>query len=192
MPRPLPHFTPLSRKNRDLHRPPPRRRPPWPTTRALHESPRTPPRGTSASTCPGRAPGPGSRGRGCRGKARDRRIDNYTTVIAPIVGTTLDDVGLRAVRVLAARRAAARRVHCTLPCGCTSPISAHNQEPHRCRPLLPRIHTAGKPPITAPSRRAPLSALSKSYPASARSQVGTIVCLPKTLRHVRVSHRVRW
>ena len=96
---------------------------------------------------------------------RDRRRYNYRRSIAPIVGTiyaiyyTLDDVGLRAVRVLAARRPAGSRVHCTLPCG-TSPISAHNHTDAArcCRASTPPVN-----PLLPPLLGAPLSQPSPNH-----------------------------
>jgi len=136
--------------------PPARRRPPWPTraarvtTDALHEArvPRPVPDGHPAGS-PSRETG-------------DRRRYNYrrsSQVIAPIVGTTLDDVGLRAVRVLAARRPAGSRVHCTLPCG-TSPISAHNHTDAArcCRASTPPVN-----PLLPPLLGAPLSQPSPNH-----------------------------
>jgi hypothetical protein len=125
--------------------------------RVLHESPRTP---STRHECldlsrTGTRPDPHP------GK-RDRRRYNYrrsSQVIAPIVGTTLDDVGLRAVRVLAARRPAGSRVHCTLPCG-TSPISAHNHTDAArcCRASTPPVN-----PLLPPLLGAPLSQPSPNH-----------------------------
>jgi len=137
----------------DLHRPPPRRRPPWPTRAArvttvhgpLHEArvPRPVPDGHPAGS----------------------RETGSPPLYAISTGHRADSryyVGRRGSARGAGprcRRPAGSRVHCTLPCG-TSPISAHNHTDAArcCRASTPPVN-----PLLPPLLGAPLSQPSPNH-----------------------------
>ena len=123
-------------------------------------------RGSACLPPAGRGRGPARRTRPGHTAYGPRRHSPLTIeVIAPIVGTALDDVGRRAVRFLAARR----------PAGCTAlpsvrqgiSISAHNHTAHAwacavaarcCRASTPPVK-----PLLPPLLGAPLSQPSPNH-----------------------------